>query len=47
MAVKPPPAAAHADMYLDADGNVERDLAINGPLAAGIPGGAGRLGLPG
>jgi len=32
------PAAAHADMYLDADGNVERDLAINGPLAAGIPG---------
>ena len=25
-------------MYLNADGNVDRDLAINGPLAAGIPG---------
>jgi len=32
------PAAATADMYLDEDGNVDRDLAINGPLAAGIPG---------
>jgi len=25
-------------MYLDAEGNVNRDLAVNGPLAAGIPG---------
>jgi len=32
------PAAAHADMYLDEEGQVDRDLAINGPLAAGIPG---------
>jgi gamma-glutamyltranspeptidase/glutathione hydrolase len=32
------PAAAFADMYLDEEGNVDRDLAINGPLAAGIPG---------
>ncbi|HHL32300.1 MAG TPA: gamma-glutamyltransferase, partial [Oceanospirillales bacterium] len=32
------PAAAHRDMYLDEDGNVDRDLAINGPLSAGIPG---------
>lgn len=32
------PAAAHADYYLDADGNVERDRAINGPSAAAIPG---------
>ena len=32
------PAAAHKDMYLDADGNVVRDLAVNGPLAGGIPG---------
>lgn len=32
------PAAAHRDMYLDKDGNVDRDLAVNGPLAAGIPG---------
>lgn len=32
------PAAAHADMYLNADGSVNRDLAVNGPLAAGIPG---------
>jgi gamma-glutamyltranspeptidase/glutathione hydrolase len=32
------PAAAHKDMYLDEDGNVNRDLAVNGPLAAGIPG---------
>ncbi len=32
------PAAATADMYLDEDGNVNRDLAINGALAAGIPG---------
>jgi gamma-glutamyltranspeptidase/glutathione hydrolase len=32
------PAAATRDMYLDADGNVVRDLAVNGPLAGGIPG---------
>lgn len=32
------PGAAHRDMYLDAEGNVDRDKAINGPLAAGIPG---------
>jgi gamma-glutamyltranspeptidase/glutathione hydrolase len=32
------PAAAHKDMYLDEDGNVNRDLAVNGPLAGGIPG---------
>jgi len=32
------PAAADRDMYLNADGSVNRDLALNGPLAAGIPG---------
>lgn len=32
------PAAAHADLYLNADGSVNRDIAINGALAAGIPG---------
>jgi len=32
------PAAAHRDMYLNEDGTVNRDLAVNGPLAAGIPG---------
>jgi gamma-glutamyltranspeptidase/glutathione hydrolase len=32
------PAAAYTDMYLDADGNVNRELAVNGPLAGGIPG---------
>lgn len=32
------PQAAHADYYLDTDGNVDRDQAINGPKAAGIPG---------
>jgi gamma-glutamyltranspeptidase/glutathione hydrolase len=32
------PAAAHRDMYLDEAGNVNRDLAVNGPLAGGIPG---------
>lgn len=32
------PAAAHKDMYLDAEGQVNRDLAVNGPLAGGIPG---------
>jgi len=32
------PAAAHRDMYLNEDGSVNRDKAINGALAAGIPG---------
>jgi gamma-glutamyltranspeptidase/glutathione hydrolase len=32
------PGRAHTDMYLDADGAVIRDLAVNGPLAAAIPG---------
>jgi gamma-glutamyltranspeptidase/glutathione hydrolase len=32
------PAAASADMYLDADGEFVRERALNGPLAAGIPG---------
>ncbi|MGH8033652.1 MAG: gamma-glutamyltransferase [Lysobacterales bacterium] len=32
------PAAAWRDMYLDAEGNVNRDLAVNGPLAGAIPG---------
>jgi gamma-glutamyltranspeptidase/glutathione hydrolase len=32
------PAAAFTDMYLDEDGEVNRDLAINGPLAGAIPG---------
>ena len=32
------PAAAHRDMFLDEDGAVNRDLAVNGPLAGGIPG---------
>ncbi|TVQ30556.1 MAG: gamma-glutamyltransferase, partial [Wenzhouxiangella sp.] len=32
------PASAHADMYLDDEGGVDRDLTINGALAAGIPG---------
>lgn len=32
------PAAASADMYQDEHGKVIRDRAINGPLAAGIPG---------
>lgn len=32
------PAAAKPDMYIDADGEVDRNLATNGPLAAGIPG---------
>lgn len=32
------PGAATANMYLDDKGNVDRDKAINGPLAAGIPG---------
>jgi len=32
------PAAAHKDMYLNEDGSVNRDLALNGPMAAAIPG---------
>jgi len=32
------PAAAHRDMFLDNEGNVNRDLAVNGPLAGAIPG---------
>jgi len=32
------PGAAHRDMYLDENGDVNRDLAVNGPLAGGIPG---------
>src|SRR5699024_7781627 len=32
------PSKAHKDMYLNADGEVDRDLAINTPLAAAIPG---------
>ena len=32
------PAAAGRDYYLDANGEVVRDRAINGPTAAGIPG---------
>ncbi|MDX1519507.1 MAG: gamma-glutamyltransferase [Gammaproteobacteria bacterium] len=32
------PAAAHADMYLDAGGNHVREKSLNGPLAAAIPG---------
>ncbi|MFQ3170513.1 MAG: gamma-glutamyltranspeptidase/glutathione hydrolase [Oleispira sp.] len=32
------PSAAYADLYLDENGNVNRDIAVNGALAAGIPG---------
>jgi gamma-glutamyltranspeptidase/glutathione hydrolase len=32
------PAAANRTMYLDSDGKFIRELALNGPLAAGIPG---------
>ncbi len=32
------PGAAHKDMYLNADGSVNRDQALNGPMAAAIPG---------
>lgn len=32
------PLNAHRDMYLNADGEVDRDLSLNGPLAAAIPG---------
>ena len=32
------PLAARRDLYLDGEGEVDRDRALNGPLAAGIPG---------
>ncbi len=32
------PLAAHRDMYLDAHGKVIKNLSVDGPLAAGIPG---------
>ncbi len=32
------PGAAHADMYLDANGKVQENLSTDGPLAAAIPG---------
>ncbi|MFC0226768.1 gamma-glutamyltransferase [Serratia aquatilis] len=32
------PAAASANMYLDADGNVKKDASLYGYLAAGVPG---------
>lgn len=32
------PGEAHRDMYLNADGSVNRQLALHGPLAAAIPG---------
>jgi gamma-glutamyltranspeptidase/glutathione hydrolase len=32
------PSKAHRDMYLDENGEVVRDLSLNGPLAAAIPG---------
>ena len=32
------PLAATRDMFLDAEGNANRDLSVNGALAAGIPG---------
>jgi len=32
------PGRAYTDMYLDENGAVNRDLALNGPLAAAIPG---------
>lgn len=32
------PMAATPDMYIGADGELDRDLTINGPLSAGIPG---------
>lgn len=34
------PGAASRDMYLDENGDVDRDMATNGPLAAGVPGAA-------
>jgi gamma-glutamyltranspeptidase/glutathione hydrolase len=32
------PSQAHRDMYLNADGSVNKQLSLDGPLAAGIPG---------
>jgi len=32
------PLTAHKDMYLDAQGNPDKNLSLNGALAAGIPG---------
>jgi gamma-glutamyltranspeptidase/glutathione hydrolase len=32
------PAEVRAEMFLDADGKLDRDKSLNGPLAAGIPG---------
>lgn len=32
------PGLAHRDMYLDDNGEVDRDLSLNGPTAAAIPG---------
>jgi gamma-glutamyltranspeptidase / glutathione hydrolase len=32
------PAAAHRDMFLDADGEVQTDLSLHSHLAAGVPG---------
>lgn len=32
------PAAAHRDMFLDSEGNVDRDLAVNSLQAVGVPG---------
>ncbi len=32
------PLAAHANMYLDENGNHVKDKSLNGPLAAGVPG---------
>jgi gamma-glutamyltranspeptidase/glutathione hydrolase len=32
------PLAAHKDMYLDKQGQVNKQLSLNGALAAGIPG---------
>lgn len=37
------PATAHRDMYLDEQGKVNKQLSLNGPLAAGIPGVAAAL----
>jgi gamma-glutamyltranspeptidase/glutathione hydrolase len=32
------PAASHSDLWKDAEGKLDRDKSINGPLSAGIPG---------
>lgn len=37
------PSQAHADMYLDTQGEVIRGASLNGPLAAGVPGQAAAL----